>query len=87
VVYTHLGCFGAPGGAGGGGIAFIRCQTNHFFPIRQAVPDGLAWPRFCSWARCARFFMVKFCINVYTVYLHVIYHFINRWGHDNGWMA
>jgi hypothetical protein len=59
VVYTHLGCFGAPGGAGGGGIAFIRCQTNHFFPIRQAVPDGLAWPRFCSWARCARFFMVK----------------------------
>jgi hypothetical protein len=30
VCYTHLGCFGAPGGAGGGGRASPRCQTNQF---------------------------------------------------------
>jgi len=34
----------------------------NFFPIRQAVPDGLARARFCSWARWARIFMEK---NVY----------------------
>jgi len=31
----------------------------NFFPIRQAVPVGLAWAWFCYWARCARFFMKK----------------------------
>ena len=31
VRYTHLGCFGAPGGAGGGWRAYIRSQTNQFF--------------------------------------------------------
>ena len=30
-----------------------------FFPIRQAVPDGLAQARFCSWARWAWFFIEK----------------------------
>jgi hypothetical protein len=29
------------------------------FPIRQAVPLGLAWARFCCWACCARFFIEK----------------------------
>ena len=41
-IYTHLGCFGARGGAGGGWRAFIRCQICPVFPIRQAVPVGLA---------------------------------------------
>ena len=40
------------------------------FPIRQAVPDGLAWARFCSWARWARFFIGKsmYCsrYNIFT---------------------
>jgi hypothetical protein len=42
-----------------------------FFPIRQAVPVGLARARFCSWARWARFFIEKnvYCSN--TVYLHL----------------
>ena len=31
----------------------------NFFPIRQAVPDGLARAWFCSWARWAPFFMKK----------------------------
>jgi len=34
----------------------------NFFPIRQAVPVGLAQARFCSWARWAQFFIEK---NVY----------------------
>jgi hypothetical protein len=29
------------------------------FPIRQAVPLGLARARFCCWARWARFFIEK----------------------------
>jgi len=33
-----------------------------FFPIRQAVPDGLARARFCSWTRCVGFFIEQ---NVY----------------------
>jgi hypothetical protein len=65
----------------------MRCQICGAFPIRQAVPVGLAQARFCSWARWARFFTVKICIVVYTVYLHIIYYFINLWGRDNGWMA
>jgi len=31
----------------------------NFFPIKQAVPDGLAQARFCSWAHWARFFIAK----------------------------
>jgi len=31
----------------------------NFFPIRQAVPGGLAQAHFCSWAHCARFFIEK----------------------------
>jgi len=30
-----------------------------FFPIRQAVPVGLARARICYWARWARFFIIK----------------------------
>jgi len=31
----------------------------NFFPIRQAVPGGLAQAQFCSWARWARLFIEK----------------------------
>ena len=31
----------------------------NFFPIRQAVPDGLARASFYSWAHWARFFVAK----------------------------
>jgi len=31
----------------------------NFFPIRQAVPVGLAQASFCSWARWAWFFIEK----------------------------
>jgi hypothetical protein len=41
VQYTHLGCFAARGGAGGGWTAFIRCQICGAFQIGQAVPVGL----------------------------------------------
>ena len=59
VCYTHLGCFGARGGMGGGCRAYIRSHINQFFPIRQAVPGGLAQAQFCSWARCTWFFIEK----------------------------
>jgi len=43
----------------GAGEHIYGAKLINFFPIRQAVPVGLAWGRFCSWARWARFFTVK----------------------------
>jgi len=34
-------------------------RFENYVPIRQAVPDGLARARFCSWARWAWMFMIK----------------------------
>jgi len=40
-----------------------------FFPIRQAVPDGLAQAQFCSWARSAWVFIEqKTYITRYSVF-------------------
>jgi hypothetical protein len=61
-LYTHLGCFGGPGGAGGSRRASGNASQMSGFPIRQVVPVGLARARFCSWARWARFVMEK---NIY----------------------
>ena len=43
------------------------------FPIRQAVPDGLARARICSWARWARIFIKKnvYCSN-YSMFTYNI---------------
>jgi hypothetical protein len=41
VRYTHLGCFGARGEAGGGTMEFATCSRSPGLPIRQAVPVGL----------------------------------------------
>ena len=43
------------------------------FPIRQAVPDGLAQASFCSWARWARFFMEKnvYC-SKYSIFVSIL---------------
>jgi hypothetical protein len=71
VIYTHLGCFGARGGAGGSEKALENVFQKSGFPIRQAVPVGLARARICSWARWARFFIEK-KVYIVTVYLHVI---------------
>ena len=58
-LYTHLGCFGGPAGAGGSRRASGRASQMSGFQIRQVVPVGLARARFCSWARWARFFIEK----------------------------
>jgi len=34
-------------------------KFENYVPIRQVVPVGLTWARFCCWACWARFFMVK----------------------------
>ena len=87
VVYTHLGCFGTPGRAGGGGRVFIQCQINQFFPIRQAVPVGLPWARFCSWARWARFFIIKKSVLQYIQHIYIQSTILYRSGHVrmDGW--
>jgi hypothetical protein len=59
VGYTHLGYFGARGEAGGGAKSFENGFQESVFPIRQAVPDGLARALGCYWARWARFFIEK----------------------------
>ena len=50
MLYTHLGYFGASGGAGASVIRFLTRPRSLTFQIRQAVPAGLARARFCSWA-------------------------------------
>jgi hypothetical protein len=41
------------------------------FPIRQAVPVGLARARFCCWARWAPFFMEKnMYYSIYNVFTY-----------------
>jgi len=69
-LYTHLGCFGGKGRAGGGGRATGNASQMSGFPIRQAVPVGL-WARFCSWARWAWFFIEKkvYC-SIYSVFTY-----------------
>ena len=34
-------------------------KFENYVPIRQLVPVGLPWARFCSWARCAQFFIER----------------------------
>ena len=44
------------------------------FPIRQAVPLGLAWARFCCWARWASFFMEKqMYYSRYNTYISILH--------------
>jgi hypothetical protein len=53
------------------GERLYGAKLINFFPIRQAVPVGLAWARFCSWARWARIFIKKnvYCSN-YSVFTY-----------------
>jgi len=68
ILYTHLGCFSAPGGAGGGRRGFGNASQMSVFPIRQVVPVGLS-AHFCSWARWGWFFMEKkMYISRYNVF-------------------
>jgi len=70
ILYTHLGCFGTRGVAGGSGRAFGNASQMSVFQIRKAVPVGLL-ARFCSWARWARFFMEKkMYISRYNVFTY-----------------
>jgi hypothetical protein len=46
VIYIHLGCFGSQGGAGGSEKVLDNVFRKSGFPIRQAVPVGLAQARF-----------------------------------------
>ena len=49
VSYTHLGCFGAPGGAGASAKSLTMHSRSPAFQIRQVVPRGRihSWARFC----------------------------------------
>jgi len=71
------------------GAKFV--QIFRFFPIRQAVPGGLAQAPFCSWAHWVQFFMVK---NVYYVRYSVFTHNLMfsicqerwEWMDGSGWV-
>ena len=67
MLYTHLGYFGASGGAGASVIRFLTRPRSPAFPIRQAVPVGLAQPWFSSWVRWAPLFVANiFIISHHT---------------------
>ena len=65
-------------------------KFENYVPIRQVVPVGLAWARFCSWARCARFFIAKtmyiskYNTSIYTLPISVAQG-IQEWVDDIGW--
>jgi hypothetical protein len=61
VIYTHLGCLSARGGAGGSRKVLENVFQKSGFQIRQAVPVGLG-PRNSSGAHWAPFCIEK---NVY----------------------
>ena len=85
ILYTHLGCFSARGGAGGDGRAFLHVFQMSVFPIRQVVPVGL--PGFAPGLFGLGFSYKKSYIIVATTYLHTMYCFINLWVGERGWMA
>jgi len=64
----------------------MRCQITFFFQIRQAVPGGLAWARFCCWACWARFFLGKklYYIN-YSTFTCIPAVFVSRGLGMGGW--
>ena len=65
------------------GERLCGAKLINFFPIRKAVPVGLARARFCCWARWARFFMFKnMYITSYSIFSHNI-PFINIGGCSN----
>jgi hypothetical protein len=61
------------------------------FPIRQAVPLGLARARFCCWARWARFFMgEKKDYRKYNTFVFIVPFFSSQgreeWMDGVGWV-
>jgi len=67
------------------------CPRSPAFPIRQAVPVGLAQARFCSWARWARFFILKFLyLSIYSVFKHITAFSMHpgkrEWVDGDGWV-
>ena len=55
------------------GERFHGAKLINSFPIRQAVPVGLAWARFCCWARWDRIFIEKnvYC-STYSIFIYNI---------------
>ena len=66
VSYTHLGCFGAPGGAGAGAKSLTMRSRSPSFQIRQSVPVGLALAWDCCSGHRAQLFACK--ISYYNSY-------------------
>jgi len=47
-------------------------KFENYVPIRQAVPVGLARARFCCFARCARFFIIKITyMSSYSLFTYI----------------
>jgi len=82
VCYTHLGCFGAQGGTGGGCRAYIRSHINQFLSqLGKRCQVDLLRLSFCSWARCAWFFIEKkaYCSKYSTfIYNLVFFKYMGR---------
>jgi hypothetical protein len=59
--------------------ALNRLRTGSIspgFPIRQAVPLGLARAQICCWARWARFFMEKYVYcSKYSIFTYILLFF------------
>ena len=73
VQLTHLGCFGMPGGVGGGCRAYIQSQTNQFFSqLGNWCQVGMLGLDFSLRLIGLGFLQLKRCESLVTLYLHLI---------------
>jgi hypothetical protein len=81
IYYTPIWDVLAPQGEQEQALIGLRtCSRCPVFPIRQVVPVGLAWARFCSWAHWAPFFIEKkrYC-SIYNTFTYNLL-FYQCWG-------
>jgi hypothetical protein len=80
---THLGCFGAPGYAGGGGRAHLWRISSQLGRRCQVDLLGLGFdPGLVGHNKLH----VKFYIWVKIIYLQLMHHFLCVRGVENGWI-
>jgi len=88
IPYTHLGCFYTSGRAGGGGRAFIRCQTNQIFSqLGKWCQLDLLGLGIAALDIGDGSLHVKFYIPAATAYIHALHTFLWVQGGGNRWMA
>jgi hypothetical protein len=87
ILYTHLGCFGAPGEQKRALNRLTMCSRSLAFLIRQAVPVSFLSLSFAPGLIGLGSLYLKICISVVLIYLNILHSFLCLCGGRNGWMG